>query len=154
MTGKQCRSWWDAKSCESHLNPPVNNLANLLRMLINFRIKGVTQQVQDQQKRKCLLIIWSVQTKMCLQTITKTHLFKYTENFTTKSCKFSDKNSDIFHISAQNIDCGYSLEPPRRGGSNVYPQSVFLSRKKKNNIYPCEPQFYYIKVGFKGVKII
>ena len=28
------------------------------------------------------------------------------------------KNSDIFHISAQNIDCGYSLEPPRRGGSN------------------------------------
>ena len=21
----------------------------------------------------------------------------------------------------QNIDCGYSLEPPRRGGSNVYP---------------------------------
>ena len=23
------------------------------------------------------------------------------------------KNSDIFRISAQNIDCGYSLEPPR-----------------------------------------
>ena len=22
--------------------------------------------------------------------------------------------------SAQNIDCGYSLEPPRRGGSNEY----------------------------------
>ena len=38
----------------------------------------------------------------------------------------------IFHISAQNIDCGYSLEPPRRGGSNEYPQSKFLSRHKKN----------------------
>ena len=24
----------------------------------------------------------------------------------------------------QNIDCGYTLEPPRRGGSNVYPQSM------------------------------
>ena len=60
----------------------------------------------------------------------------------------------FFHISAQNIDCGYSLEPPRRGGSNEYPQSMFLSRNKKNNIYPCKPQFYYIKVGFKGVKII
>ena len=24
-----------------------------------------------------------------------------------------------------NIDCGYSLEPPRRGGSNEYPQSMF-----------------------------
>ena len=30
----------------------------------------------------------------------------------------------IFIISAQNIDCGYSLEP-RRGGSNEYPQSMF-----------------------------
>ena len=62
--------------------------------------------------------------------------------------------SDIFHISAQRIDCGYSLEPPQRGGSNEYPQSMFLSRNKKNNVYPCKPQFYYIKVGIKGVKII
>ena len=31
----------------------------------------------------------------------------------------------IFLISAQNIDCGYSLEPPQRGGSNEYPQSMF-----------------------------
>ena len=31
----------------------------------------------------------------------------------------------IFLISAQNIDCGYSLEPPRRGGSNKYQQSMF-----------------------------
>ena len=60
--------------------------------------------------------------------ITKTHLFKYIENVTTKNWKFSDKNSEIFHISAQNIDCGYSLEPPRRGCSNEYPQSMFLSR--------------------------
>ena len=31
--------------------------------------------------------------------ITKTRLFKYIENFTTKNWNFSDKNSDIFHIS-------------------------------------------------------
>ena len=61
------------------------------------------------------------------------------------------KTSGSFHISAQNIDCGYSLEPPRRGGSNEYPQSMFLSRNK-NNVYPCKPQFYKIKVGFKEVK--
>ena len=43
-----------------------------------------------------------------LHTITKTHLFKYIENFTTKKKKenFQIKKSDIFHISAQNIDCG------------------------------------------------
>ena len=51
------------------------------------------------------------------------------------------KFSDIFHISAQNIDCVYSLEPPRRGGSNEYQQSMFLSRNKKNNVYPCMPNF-------------
>ena len=59
----------------------------------------------------------------------------------------------MFHISAQNIDCGYSLEPPRRGGSNEYLQFMFLSRNKKNNVYPFKPQFYYINVEFKGVKI-
>ena len=42
-----------------------------------------------------------------------------------KTENFQIKNSDIFHISAQNIDCGYSLEPPLRGGSNEYPQSMF-----------------------------
>ena len=31
----------------------------------------------------------------------------------------------FFLFLPQNIDCGYSLEPPRRGGSNVYPQSMF-----------------------------
>ena len=80
---------------------------------------------------------------------------KNIENFTSKNCNFSDKkNSDIFRISAKNIDCGYLLEPPRRGGSNKYPQSMFLRRNKINNVYPCKPQVYYIKVGFKGVKII
>ena len=85
--------------------------------------------------------------------ITKTRLFKYIKTCTSKTSKFSYKNPDIFHISAQNIDCGYSLKPPWQGGSNEYPQSMFLSRNKEKNIYLCKPQFYYIKVGFKGVKI-
>ena len=71
-----------------------------------------------------------------------------------KTEKDQIKPSDIFHLSAKNIDCGYSLEPPRRGGSNKYPQSMFLSRNKKKNVYPCKPQLYYIKVGFKGVEIV
>ena len=74
--------------------------------------------------------------------ITKTCLFKYIENFTSKKLKnIQIKNSDIFHISAQNIDCGYSLEPPRQGGSNECSQSMFMSRNKKNNVYPVNPSF-------------
>ena len=41
-----------------------------------------------------------------------------------KNETFQIKNPDNFYTSAQNIDCGYSLEPPRRGGSNEYPQSM------------------------------
>ena len=71
-----------------------------------------------------------------------------------KTESFQIKIDDIFHISAQNIDLGYLLELPQQGSSNEYPQSMFLSRNKKNNVYICKPQFYYIKVGFKGVKIL
>ena len=50
-----------------------------------------------------------------------------------KNENFQIKKTDIFIISAQNIDCGYSLEPPRWGGSNEYPLSMFSSKNKKNN---------------------
>ena len=43
---------------------------------------------------------------------------------------FQMKNSDIFSFFfAQNIDCGYTLEPPPEpphgGGSKEYPRSMF-----------------------------
>ena len=53
------------------------------------------------------------------------------------------KNSDIFPISAQNKDCGYmyALEPPRRGGSNEYPQSMFWAEIWKIMFTPVNPSF-------------
>ena len=47
----------------------------------------------------------------------------------------------IFLIFAQNIDCGYTLEPPQRGGSNEYPQSMFWSKNKKNMYTRVNPTF-------------
>ena len=38
------------------------------------------------------------------------------------------------------IDCGYSLEPPQRGGSNQYPQIYVLSRNMKNI------RMFYLKI--------
>ena len=55
-----------------------------------------------------ITIITLRQTHRPEQTITKTRLFKYIENFTTKKMKTQMKNTGNFHISAQNIDCGYS----------------------------------------------
>ena len=42
-----------------------------------------------------------------------------------KTESFQKKILFFIHISVQNIDSGFSLEPPRRGGSNEYPQSMF-----------------------------
>ena len=72
----------------------------------------------------------------------KARLFKYTENYTTKNWKFSDKNYDIFQYSAQNIDdCGYLLEPPRWSGSNEHPQSMFSAKIRKIMYTPVNPSF-------------
>ena len=38
----------------------------------------------------------------------------------------------IFLISAQNMDCRYSLEQPRRGGSNEY-HNLSFEQKYENN---------------------
>ena len=111
---------------------------------IIFLISAIKQFVGIRENCLDDAVLTSTHNLCFRANITKTRLFKYMESFSSKKTKiFQIKNSDIFHISAQNIDCGYSLEPP-----------LCLCRNKKNNVYPCKPQFYYIKVGFKGVKII
>ena len=65
----------------------------------------------------------------------------YWKFYNQKKENFQIKNSDIFHISAQNIDGGTSLEPPRRGGSNEYPQSMFFSKIREIMYTPVNPSF-------------
>ena len=72
----------------------------------------------------------------------KNLLMQYTEIFKVKNENFQKKMFAIFLIFAQNIDCGYTLEPPHRGSSNEYPQSMFWSKNKKNYRYtPAYPSF-------------
>ena len=49
----------------------------------------------------------------------------------------------FFLIFAQNIDCGYTLDPPRRGGSNEYPQSMFWIKNKENRYTHANPILLY-----------
>ena len=65
----------------------------------------------------------------------------YKEFLALKIESFQQKKFDIFLIFAKNIDCGYTLEPPHRGGSNEYPQSMFWSKNKKNRFTPAYPSF-------------
>ena len=60
------------------------------------------------------------------------------------------KNFDISNIFAQNIDCMYTLELPHLGEVVLMSTHNLCFGSKIRKI----PQFYYIKVGFKGVNIL
>ena len=42
-------------------------------------------------------------------------------------------------LFCHSIDCGYSLEPPHRGGSNEYLQSSFIIKTEPWSEYPIRP---------------
>ena len=53
----------------------------------------------------------------------------------------------IFLFLLQNIDCGYSLEPPRWGGSNVYPQFMFWAKiRKKSHFTSDNYRFFSLEI--------
>ena len=54
---------------------------------------------------------------------------------------------DIFLIFAINIDCGYTLEPPRRGGSNEYSQSICFGAKIRKIGIPLHTPVLLYKCG-------
>ena len=53
----------------------------------------------------------------------------------------------FFLLLLENIDCGYSLEPPRRGGSNDYPQSILKQKYEKYQSFLSE-HFQCLAVKF------
>ena len=86
-------------------------------------------------------MFWIVKSLFYWEHYENTPIQIYWKIHLQKQKIFQIKNTDISHVSAQNIDCWYSLEPPRRGGSNEYPQSMFLSRNKKIMYTPVNPSF-------------
>ena len=98
------------------------------------------QHVVDLSSRCSVLTLsplrfWRSITKTCLYNFDplKSHFYIVTLGLTGAYINFL--------ISAQNIDCGYSLEPPRRGGSKEYPQSMFWAE-----IWKDEFCFFYLKI--------
>ena len=67
-----------------------------------------------------------------------------------KNINFRMKNRVIFHIFAQNIDCGYTLEAPQEAVLTSTHNLCFGAKNKKLMYTPVYP-FYCIKVVCKGV---
>ena len=63
------------------------------------------------------------------------------------------KNSDNFPISAQKHRLWVLVRTASARRFYRVPTIYVLSRNKKNNVFPCKPQFYYIKVGLRGSKL-
>ena len=85
-----------------------------------MRLRNLKIETADKQFR--------LKIKKCLgeDRITKTCLYNFDPlkpHFYTVKLGFTGVYI-IFLILLENIDCGYSLEPPRQGGSNEYPQSM------------------------------
>ena len=110
------------------------NMLKLLQMM-NY--------AQSLQLCVSVSIIWilSIEGRSVLRPLRKHVYSNILKILPPKIENFQIKESDIFKTSAQNIDCGYSLEPPRRGDSNEYLQSMFLSRNKKIMYTPVNPSF-------------
>ena len=79
--------------------------------------------------------VWPSITKICLCNVDplKPHLYIVKLGFAGEYI--------IFLISAQKHRLRYSLEPPRRGGSNEYPQSIFCAE-----IWKISEFFFYLKI--------
>ena len=91
--------------------------------LLRFRIS-----IQIVNEHVIIELIASQQNgAMLSHSITKTCLFNFDPlkpHFYI--VKLGLQGYKLFSLSLlKNIDCRYSLEPPRRGGSNEYPQSMF-----------------------------
>ena len=67
---------------------------------------------------------------------------QYTAHFLVEKVENFIRRLLIFFLFfAQNIDCECTLEPPQRGGSNEYPQSMFWSQNKKKKYTPAYRSF-------------
>ena len=80
------------------------------------------------------------------------HTHKHTPPKKEKQ-KFSDKNSDIFHIPAQNVDCWYALEPPREAVLTNTHNLCFFSKIRQIMFIPINSSFTIYKWCLRGSKL-
>ena len=109
-----------------------------------FHISHTVQSKDSKYRKQCV----EIKTLVALRCkLTFAHYankpIQYTAIFHgCKNDNFQMKNCVFFLIFAQNIDRGYSST-----------HDLCFRAKIRKNEYPCKPQFYYIKVGCKGVFI-
>ena len=83
-----------------------------------------------------------IQSKDIYFSITITCLYNILRILMAVKMSFQLKCFNYFLIFAKNIKCGYTLEMSNH--------NLCFRAKIRNNVNPCKPQFYYIKLECKG----
>ena len=98
--------WWEVLFCELWVNFHINFMYPVfkeygfqLRIYMSYVLLSESREIRVFSPGKCL-------------HYENTPIHIYWKFHLQKLKIFRQKSLDIFHISAQNIDCGYSLEPP------------------------------------------
>ena len=91
-------------------------------------LTGHSTPNQQQKKKVCWRNKKNIKIIVCKSALSVAMLFSKQQirHF------FIQKMLISFLFLNKNICCWYSLEAPRRGASNEYPQHMYLSRNKKN----------------------
>ena len=123
----------------------------------NYWLSVLNQYSQETPKRvvgtQCRRRSDAAECGVCSCHYENTPIQIYRKFYHQKNENFQLKIPIFFHISAQNIDYGYSLEPPRRCGSNEYPQSMFWTEIWKIMYTPVNPSFTIYKWSLRGSKL-
>ena len=112
------------------------NIAAILDFECNSRILAILPQKNNSHHNVAINcgFQFPVNSNICKKLyITKTYLYNFDPlkpHFYIVKLGFTGVYI-IFLISAQNMDCGYTLEPPRRGGSNEYYNLCFEQKYEK-----------------------
>ena len=147
---KQWRPWSDAVFCGVWVSKEFKSLNIYGKYCIVFVLRFYSPVTPIGSCK-----VWSVYlTKLflgMLSPITKTCLYNFDPlkpHFYIVKLGFTGVYI-IFLISAQNIGCEYTLEPPRRGGSNEYPQSMFWAEIWKIlEFFIWKLSFFFLVINF------
>ena len=124
----------------------------------NLKLTSIKKNKKKKQKKKTFLHWWYSSRKHTYILLTPLNPLSYSKTGVYRGTYY------FFLFLLKNINCGYSLEPSRWGGSNEYPQSMFRTEIWKYirvfiwklSVFAGEISIYLNKCVFvmSGVKIL
>ena len=121
-------------TCQAMLSPNLNALFIFIEIIIFCKTHLVFKHASfpfyviiffyTETNRRCMHHAALVERRVCIRKTCPCIEYLLEPHFYIAKLGYAGVYL-FFLFLFQNIDCRYSLEPPRRGGSNVYPQSMF-----------------------------